>query len=208
MGATSRTLFSLAFLFVAATSSILLTWSIWWVATVGTSVPARRPFYLPGDVPPPLIAASSPTAAVTATDPTDVFQYSLAGGWPAAASGLRIAASGAGVVSTLTYALVGSYAPAGAARTVIGGGLTVVAGLATASAVVDGLAIGTARTECADRQCTTAVPPGVGSDGEFCVCSVGPWYYITLSTDVALAVAGAVGAAVVLGGAVKRVRRS
>ncbi|OSX80836.1 hypothetical protein BU14_0031s0007 [Porphyra umbilicalis] len=206
MGAPSRTLFSLAFLFVAATSSILLTWSIWWVTTVGTSVPARRPFYLPGDVPPPLIAAGSPTAAASA--PTNVFQYSLAGGWPAAASGLRIAASGSGVVGTLTYALVGSYAPAGAARVVIGGGLTAVAGLATASAVVDGLAIGTARSECADRQCTTAVPPGVGDDGEFCVCSVGPWYFITLGTDVALALAGAVGAAVVLGGAVKRGRRS
>lgn len=204
MGATSRTLFSLAFLVVAATSSLLLTWSIWWLATVGTSVPARRPFFLPGETPPTLIAAASESSA----SPTPVFQYSLAGGWPAAASGLRVAASGVGVVGALTYALLGTYARAGVARAAIGGGLGAVTGLAAASAVVDGIAIGRARSECADRACVTALPPGVGDNGEFCVCDVGAFFWITLGTDVALAVGAAVGAAVTLGGVVKRGQRA
>lgn len=209
MGATSRTLFSLAFLVVAATSSLLFTWSIWWLATVGTSVPARRPFFLPGETPPTLIAAASDSSsAAAAASPAPVFQYSLAGGWPASASAVRVAASGAGVLGALTYALVGTYAPAGVARAVIGGGLGSVAGLAAASAALDGVAIGRARAECADRACVTALPPGVGDSGEFCVCDVGSFYWITLGTDVALAAGAAVGAAVTLGGVVKRGRRA
>ncbi|GAB0495055.1 hypothetical protein MMPV_006352 [Pyropia vietnamensis] len=206
MGATSRTLFSLAFLVVTATSSLLLTWSIWWLATVGTSVPARRPFFLPGESPPTLIARASPSSATTS--PAPVFQYSLAGGWPAAASGLRVAASGTGVVGALTYALVGMYARAGVARGVIGGGLGCVAGLATATTVVDGIAIGRARSECAARECVTALPPGVGDNGEFCVCDVGAFYWITLGTDAALAIGAAVGAVVTLSGVLKRGRRA
>lgn len=157
MGAGSRTLFSLAFLVVAATSSLLLTWSIWWLATVGTSVPARRPFFLPGETPPSLIAQAA-SAATAAAPPAPVFQYSLAGGWPAAASALRLAASGVGVSGALTYALVGTYGRAGLARAVIGGGMAGVAGLATAAAVTDGVAIGRARSECAARRRRRACP--------------------------------------------------
>lgn len=207
MGAGSRTLFSLAFLVVAATSSLLLTWSIWWLATVGTSVPARRPFFLPGETPPSLIAQAA-SAATAAAPPAPVFQYSLAGGWPAAASALRLAASGVGVSGALTYALVGTYGRAGLARAVIGGGMAGVAGLATAAAVTDGVAIGRARSECAARRCVTALPPGVGDNGEFCVCGVGAFYWITLGTDVALAAGATVGAVVTLGGVLKRGRRA
>ncbi len=35
--------------------ALLLTWSVWWLAVVGSSVPARRPFFKAADVVPVLV---------------------------------------------------------------------------------------------------------------------------------------------------------
>jgi hypothetical protein len=182
MGNSSRVAFGACFLTMTTVAALLLTWTVWWMAVVGSSVPARRPFYQTQRDAPIIITNVSKSAA------EDVFQYALPGGWPTANSALRFIASVGAVLASLSFAFVATFATERATRIYFTIVLLCVALFDTASFVIDAVAIATAARECKSGRCVTAVPEVVRLSGNICKCSPDGWFILTLVMDLVLCV--------------------
>lgn len=177
----TRFIFAVSFFFLATCGTLLLIWTSWWLAVIGHSVPARRPFFTPVSNVPPLV--------VTAADREieKIFTFSLAGGWPRVNSALRFIAAFAAVLCSFTFAFLASLASPRVSRTIFCAGLALVAVFATLAAVVDLVALVRTARECSRNECITAVPEQVLNSNAVCECSVDAWFYFTVGTDVLLA---------------------
>lgn len=153
------------------------------MVTVGSSVPARRPFYKPHAAVPALIKKASDFAS----DPIyPIYAYTLTGGWPTVNSLIRMLASALAVLSAFSFAAVASLVSPRIARRIFSTSMLVLAVTALAAAILDVIAISRASIECANKQCTTAVPEAVLASRNTCDCSVEGWFVITLFADVVL----------------------
>lgn len=152
------------------------------MGTVGASVPARRPFYRPPETMPILIRDDDALAR-------PVYVYTLHGGWPTFNSVVRLAASSIAVISAFSFATIATVLSHHAARRIFSITLLTLMLFAFAAAMLDAVAIGSTAAECANRSCTSAVPDVVIQSPNKCTCFVGGWFYVTLLSDVVLAVA-------------------
>lgn len=175
--------FGVSFLFMSTTAALLLTWTVWWAAVVGTSVPARRPFFRTQDQVPDLIQRS--------TDATveDVFEYSLHGGWPAANSAVRLIASLLGIGASVSFSLIATIASEQKTRTTFSVILFLISLFGLLSFILDTVAIVRTASECRSGNCVTSVPDFVRLSSTICKCSVDGWFYLTVFVDLILCVA-------------------
>lgn len=147
------------------------------MSTVGSSVPARRPFFKPDAEVPALIKKAS----AFATDP--IFVYSLAGGWPTINSVIRLITSLIAVISAFSFAVIATLLPKETTRRIFAYTLLLLSILALACGILDALAIARVGIECSRRECKTGVPNIVLNSGNICSCSVEGWFFITLLAD-------------------------
>lgn len=180
-----RVTFGSCFLAMATCAALLLTWSIWWVSVVGTSVPARRPFFRRVNNIPTLIQE---TAKITAED---IFVYALHGGWPAVNSAVRISASFLAIAASLSFAFIAAFTTERLTRFVFSVVLLAVAALSFAAFILDTVSVVKVARECSENKCVTAVPATVLRSDNICKCAPDAWFYLTLIVDVLLFVSAA-----------------
>jgi hypothetical protein len=166
-------------------AALLLTWTVWWMAVVGSSAPARRPFYTPGDAVPALIAAATNAEDVT------VFQFALHGGWPTGNSVVRLVAALVAVAASFSFAYLAAFLPERSTRVVFSGVLALVGLFACVAFVMDAISVSSTRSECNAEKCTTAVPQSIIDSGAKCKCSPDAWFYLTILVDIILFVSSA-----------------
>lgn len=166
-------------------AALLLTWSLWWMLVIGTSVPARRPFYKSADQLPSLIKRAAKMTS------TEVFAFSLHGGWPAANSALRALASLLAVAASFTFAYLAALLPARAARLIFLIVLALVSALAFLAFAMDAASVAKTASECRKRECKSSVPQSILDTGAICKCSPDAWFYLTLFVDLMLLVSAA-----------------
>lgn len=157
-----------------------MTWTCWWMRVVGPSVPARRPFFRPSSDVPSLARNASNYAD------EDVFVYTLAGGWPTINSVFRILPSLLAMIASFSFALIAMFASHRLARKIFSVTFLVLAVLALVAAILDSIAIATASSECAKKNCVTSVPKIVRDSSVICKCAVEGWFFLTLVADVIL----------------------
>lgn len=147
---------------------------------MGSSAPARRPFFKPDAEVPNLIKKASEFA----TDP--IFVYSLTGGWPQVNSIIRLITSLLAVLSSFSFAAIATLVSKQKARRIFASTLLVLSILALAAGILDALAIARVSIECSRHECKTGVPDIVLNSGNVCSCSVEGWFFITLLADCVL----------------------
>lgn len=150
------------------------------MASIGPSVPARRPFFKPAGNLPELIED------VTLTE-LPIYVYTLQGGWPTFNSVVRLLSSSIAVTSSFSFALIATRMPERPARRVISTMLFIIMWLSIVASILDAVAIARTATECSREKCTLSVPDIVIESGNTCVCNVAGWFYVTLLSDVVMA---------------------
>jgi hypothetical protein len=181
-GPKQRVTFGACFLTMTTAAALLLTWTIWWMAVVGTSVPARRPFYRPEDKMPALIEEAAKVKSV------DVFEYALHGGWPQGNSVVRLLASLIAVGASFSFAYLAACLADRPTRLIFTVVLALVGFLSFIAVILDAISVASTRSECSDGKCTTAVPKAILLTGSICRCSPDAWFYLTIVVDVLLLV--------------------
>ncbi len=175
--------FGACFLVMSTAGALLLTWSIWWLAVVGPSVPARRPFFAPAQEVPALVAGSSSATKGTPV----VFRDVLAGGWPTSNSVVRVVAAALAVCASFSFAFVATLARERTTRVLFGAVLGLTALTAAAAFALDMVALIRTTLECNMGKCETNVPRVLLQDATLrCICSPDGWFWVTLTVDFVL----------------------
>lgn len=175
-----RVSFGACFLAMTTAAALLLTWTIWWLAVVGASAPARRPFYQPAREIPPLIADTTDADEVT------VFEYALHGGWPTGNSVVRLLASLLAVLASFSFAYLAALLPDRPTRLVFSGVLAAVALFSFIAFILDTMSVVQTSNQCNAEACTTNVPQAILDAGVKCKCAPDAWFYLTIGMDVVL----------------------
>lgn len=169
---------------MSTAGALLLTWSIWWLAVVGPSVPARRPFFAPPQQVPALVAS---TTTATSSSNAEVFRDVLAGGWPTVNSVVRVVAAALAVIASFSFAFIATLARERTTRILFSIILGLTALTATGSFVLDMLSLIRTTIECNTRSCVTLVPITLLQDTTIkCLCSPDGWFWVTLTVDFVL----------------------
>lgn len=160
--------------------ALLLTWSIWWVVVVGSSVPARRPFFKMVEEVPSLVRNGATGGK------REVFEYVLAGGWPTQNSALRISAASLAVVASFSFAFIATLLRERTTRSIFAVILALTSACAAAATALDALSLARTAMECAQRKCVSEVPPVVAKSTVQCMCAPDGWFWVTLAVDSVL----------------------
>jgi hypothetical protein len=178
----ARVGFGACFLTMTTAAALLLTWTCWWMAVIGPSVPARRPFFTPNSSVPDIIQQASTVST------EQVFEYALHGGWPTANSALRLLAALLAIASSLLFAYLAACLSEKTTRLSFTGVLALVAFFSFIAFVLDAASLSNARKECNAQKCVTSVPASIINSGNLCKCSPDPWFWFTLVADIVLLV--------------------
>lgn len=165
--------------------ALLIAMTVWWMAVVGDSVPARRPFLRPEDQVPTLIEQA------TTLEAKQIFEYSLHGGWPTGNSAVRLLACIFAVFASFSFAYLASFLKDKQTRLVFLVVLALVVLFSFISFIMDTLSIVRTAKECNDKKCTTAVPAGILNSNVICDCAPDAWFYLTIVLDVLLLISAA-----------------
>lgn len=177
-----RVSFGACFLTMTTAAALLLTWTVWWMAVVGSSAPARRPFYQSGDAVPALISDATDADEVT------VFEFALHGGWPTSNSVVRLVASLLAVLASFSFAYLAACLPERPTRMIFTVVLALVSIFSFIAFIMDAMSVASTRNECNAEDCTTSVPQSIIDSSAKCRCSPDAWFYLTMVVDLVLLV--------------------
>lgn len=148
---------------------------------VGSSMPARRPFFKPVAAVPALVAQ-----ATNSQVEREVFENVIPGGWAPENSAVRITASALAVLAALSFAFVATLCAERRTRVCFGVMLGLIAAVGAVATALDAWQLTRAAMECSARKCTEYVPSALKLTTATCKCAPDGWFWVTLAVDVVL----------------------